>query len=67
MQRDISNKNTLGDTLNPINDSLNIQQQLRELPPTTMMQKKKCKKYEISLEWENSMQTWQNIFQVSWI
>ena len=46
MQREISDKNTLGDTLNPINDARR-QQQLIERPQIIMMPKKKSKKLEI--------------------
>ena len=54
MQRDISHRNTLGDTLNPTNDA----RRSTAIDRTTlMMQKKKSKKYEISLTWENMMST----------
>ena len=61
MQRDISNRNNLGDTLNLMLDG---RQLLIEQHQTTMMPKKKSKKYEISLIWENMMLTLQNISQV---
>ena len=66
MQRDIGNKNTLGDTLNSIDD-IRQSTAIDLTTSTTMMPKKRYKKYAISLKWENTMQTWQNIFLVSWI
>ena len=52
MQRDISDKNTLGDTLNSINDI----RRSTAIGRITMTPKKKYKKYENSLVWENTMQ-----------
>ena len=66
MQRDISNKNTLGDTLNPIDD-IRRSTVIDRTTSNYNDAKEKVQKYVISLKWENTMQTWQNIFQVSWI
>ena len=64
MQRDISDKNTLGSTLNPIND-MDVLLQLTELHQTKMTPKKKYKKYESSLVWENTMQI-SSIIYLDW-
>ena len=66
MQRDIGNKNTLGDTLNPIDD-IRRSTVIDRTTSNYNDAKEKVQKYVISLKWENMMQTWQNIFQVSWI
>ena len=66
MQRDIGNKNTLGDTLNPIDD-IRRSTAIDRTTSNCNDAKEKVQKYVISLKWENTMQTWQNIFQVSWI
>ena len=66
MQRDIGNKNTLGDTLNPIDD-IRRSTAIDRTTSNYNDAKEKVQKYVISLKWENTMQTWQNIFQVSWI
>ena len=66
MQRDISNKNTLGNTVNPVDD-IRRSTAIDRTTSNYNDAKEKVQKYVISLKWENTMQTWQNIFQVSWI
>ena len=60
MQRDISDKNTLGDTLNPYNDA----RRSTAIDRTASNHddaKKWCKKLEISLIWGNVMLISQNV------
>ena len=61
MQRDISDKNTLGDTLNPIND---IRSSTAIDRTTSNYNDAKEKVQKILLIWENTMQIWSNIFLV---
>ena len=63
MQREIRDKNTLGDTLNPINDARRSTATDRTTSNYNDA-KEKVKRSEISLTRENMMLTSQNIFLV---
>ena len=57
MQRDISNKNTLGDTLNPMND-IRRSTAIDRTASNYNDAKEKVQKLEILSIWESTMQTW---------
>ena len=66
MQRDISNRNTLGDTLNLIDDA----RRSTAIDRTTSNYndaKEKAQKIRGLINIGNMMLTWQNIFLVLWI
>ena len=64
MQRGISNKNTLGEALNPYDDAPKSTAIDRTASNYTM-QMEKFKNLETSLIWENTTQIYQNTYPVS--
>ena len=57
MQRDISNKNTLDDTLNPMNN-IRRSTAIDRTASNYNDAKEKVQKLEILSIWESTMQTW---------
>ena len=61
MQKDISDRNTLGETFNPY-DNARRSTAVDTTASNHNDTKEKVQKLEISLTWENMVQIWQNLY-----